>query len=384
MAGVEIAALLSIRAHRLKRIKTILVHAKDHLVGDAILQVPFFHSLRSRFPDAQTTLAVSIGSSAYATFLKPVVAPYLDEVIGNVGLCLRKRQALVGPRPLDGRRFDLVIDMQKTWWRTLAVRRIRNRVFISASRHFLFSDRWPRSFKKPERLIDQFMMLLDATKREPALDLPPPRWYGEDEERRAHELLPPGRTYVGLVPGAGDRGKCWPLDRYVALAREQPKRGRIPVFILGPAEHDWLPSLRAAVPEALIPGWHDGELAPELGSPLQIAAIGSRLAVAVANDCGTAHMLAAGDPPLVSLFGYTNGAKYQPATTRSLRIEARSYGSSDIAAIPYEHVSDALERLLTENSAQDLGVLASVAKSNSTPESMRAGGAIVAPSAAAR
>ena len=302
--------------------------------------------MRSRFPEARTTLAVSIGGSAYATSLQPVVAPYVDEVIENVALCLHKRQAVFGPRPLDGRRFDLVIDMQKTWWRTLAVRRIRNRFFISASRHFLFSDRWPRSFKKPDRLIDQFMMLLDATRQAPAVDLPPPRWYGEAEEERAHALLPAGSTYVGLVPGAGDRGKCWPLERYVALAQEQTKRGRVPVFILGPAEREWLPSLRAAVPEALAPGWHDGKLAPELRSPMQIAALGSRLAVVVANDCGAAHMLAAGDPPLVSLFGYTNGTKYRPATTRSRCIEAKSYGSSDVAAIPYEHVSAAVEQLL--------------------------------------
>jgi hypothetical protein len=64
-----------------------------------------------------------------------------------------------------------VIDMQKTWWRTLAVRRVRHRLFVSASRHFLFSDRWPSSFKKPERLIDQFMMLLDTVGQEPVAEL---------------------------------------------------------------------------------------------------------------------------------------------------------------------------------------------------------------------
>jgi hypothetical protein len=37
--------------------------------------------------------------------------------------------------------------MQKIWWRTLAVRRVRHKLFISASRHFLLSDRWPSSFK---------------------------------------------------------------------------------------------------------------------------------------------------------------------------------------------------------------------------------------------
>ena len=93
----------------------------------------------------------------------------VDDAYRAVGLVtvkdMEKAQAYAWKRPLDGRKFDLVIDMQKTWWKTLAVRRIRHRVFISASKHFLFSSRWPRSFKKPERLIDQFMMLLDRITR---------------------------------------------------------------------------------------------------------------------------------------------------------------------------------------------------------------------------
>ena len=327
---------------------TILVHAKDHNVGDGFLQVPFFRSLRHRFPAARITLAVSIGGSAYASSLKDVVSPFVDEVIENAGLCLEKRQVYARPRPLDGRRFDLVIDMQKTWWRTLAVRRVRHKIFISASKHFLFSDRWPRSFRKPERLVDQFMMLLDATRHDPVGDPPPFRWFGPREEQHARTLLPDGPVHIGLVPGAGDRRKCWPLERYVALAREQLSRGRRPVFILGPQEGEWVSLLSEAVPEAAMPGWRDGELDPEMRNPMQVAALGGRLAAAVANDCGTAHMLAAGETPLVSLFGYTNGAKYQPATPRFRRLGARDYGSKHIGAIPYADVAAALESLMAD------------------------------------
>lgn len=340
--------------------RTVLVHAKDHSVGDSVLQVPFFRSLRSRFPNARITLAVSIGGSAYASALNEVVSFFVDEVIERAELCLRKSQMFAWRRPLNGRRFDLVIDMQKNWWRTLAVRRVRHGVFISASRHFLFSDRWPSSFKKPERLIDQFMMLLDAVGQEPVADLPAPRWFGRAEERAAMNLLPAGETYVGLVPGAGDRGKCWPLEHYVTLAHEQLPKGRRPVFVLGPQEREWFALLREAVPPAIFPGWRDGELDPAVGNPTQVAALGARLAVAVTNDCGTAHMLAAGGTPLIALFGYTNGAKYQPAAPRCRRLDAREYGSRDVAAIPYQDVAAALESLLMAapaiSNAADIGI----------------------------
>jgi len=337
---------------RNSRIQTILVHGKDQRVGDAFLQAPFFRSLRSRFPKAKITLAISEGGSAYAHSLKPAMASYVDEVIEDAKLCMEKAQAYAWERPLGGRRFDLVIDMQKTWWKTLAVRRVRHSVFISASKHFLFSSRWPRSFKKPERLVDQFMMLLDAVRQEPVAEAPPIVWFGPEHARLTDRLLPEGPIYVGLVPGAGDRSKCWPLDRFVTLAKEQAALGRAPVFILGPQEAEWVEPLRAQVPEALTPGWGAGPtLDPAVAEPTQVSAIGARLAVAVANDCGTAHMLAAGGAPLVSLFGFTNGAKYQPAAPIFTRLEAKSYGTRDVASIPLTDVSAAVENLLALRTA---------------------------------
>lgn len=339
---------------RNSRIQTIMVHGKDQRVGDAYLQVPFFRSLRSRFPKARITLAISEGGSAYAHSMAPVAAGYLDEVIEDAKLCMEKAQAYALTRPLNGRRFDLVIDMQKTWWKTLAVRRVRHSVFISASKHFLFSSRWPRSFKKPERLIDQFMMLLDAVKQQPQVEPPPTVWFTAEQAARAERLLPPGKTYVALVPGAGDRSKCWPLDRFIELAKGQAAKGRTPVFILGPEEAEWLAPLRAAVPESVMPGWNEGgwneggALDPAVAQPMQVSALGSRLDVAVSNDCGTAHMLAAGGVKLVSLFGFTNGAKYQPAAPVFRRLEAKSYGTRDVASIPLADVEAAVESLLRE------------------------------------
>jgi len=334
---------------RNSRIQTILVHGKDQRVGDAFLQAPFFRSLRSRFPKAHITLAISEGGSAYAHSLAPAMTGYLDEVIEDAKLCMEKAQAYAWERPLGGRRFDLVIDMQKTWWKTLAVRRIRHRVFISASKHFLFSSRWPSSFKKPERLIDQFMMLLDAVKQEPVAQLPPTVWFTPAQAALAEQLLPPGAVYVAMVPGAGDRSKCWPLDRFIELARIQAAAGRTPVFILGPEEVEWVTPLREAVPQALTPGWSAAPaLDPAVAQPTQVSAIGARLGAAVSNDCGTAHMLAAGGAPLVSLFGFTNGAKYQPAAPIFRRLEAKSYGTRDVASIPLADVSAAVESLLAE------------------------------------
>jgi ADP-heptose:LPS heptosyltransferase len=160
----------------------------------------------------------------------------------------------------------------------------------------------------------------------------------------AAAALPAGPVYIGLAPGAGGRHKCWPLERYIALARHQVGQDRVPVFILGPGEADFAAALRTDVPEARFPTLGDDGL-PNPSIALTIA-LGQRLAVAVANDAGAGHILAAADAPLVSLFGPTPSAKFAPAARRLELIEAQSFGAEAMAAIPLAAVAEAVDRLL--------------------------------------
>lgn len=293
---------------------TLLIHAKDQKIGDAFLQVPFFQSARARFPEARITLAVSLGKTVYASSLAPIIASYVDEIIEDAHLCDHWQQMLGGPRPLDGRKFDLVIDLQKTWWRTLAIHRIRHRWFISASKHYLFSSHRPRTPIKPPHLLDQHLKLLEAASDvERAVPIPV-QWYGETERATARACLPDGVMAIGLVPGAGEAFKRWPLERFCEVGQAQVAKGRRAVFILGPQEAGWIDAITRAVPEALLPGW--ARPGPKKGglNPLEVAALGERLSAVVTNDCGPAHILAVSSVPMVALFGGTNPVKYRPRT----------------------------------------------------------------------
>jgi ADP-heptose:LPS heptosyltransferase len=336
--------------------ETILVHGKDQPIGDAFIQSRFFHELRCLYPNAHITFAVSLGGSAYANSLKSVMAPYLDEVLTHQGLSLDRRAlSPLSPRPLAGRRFDLVIDLEKVWWQTLILRRVRHGGFVSASKHFLFSDCWPRDWRKPEHLSEQYLMLLDALGTAKKVDLPPPDFRCPERMAQAATLLPPGPKYVGLVPGAGDRGKCWPLERYFAVARALIAGGLTPVFLLGPAEADLVPIVRASFESPLLPAWilqADGSATfhPAFSSPLMTVALGRHLCAAVTNDCGMAHMLAAANTPLLTLFGYTNPKKYMPLSSISEVISARHYGTIQPEAIPVEDVLPRIKRLVRQYS----------------------------------
>jgi ADP-heptose:LPS heptosyltransferase len=90
--------------------------------------------------------------------------------------------------------------------------------------------------------------------------------------------------------------------------------------------------------------------------------------VAVSNDSGGGHLLAAGGVPLVSLWGPTVFEKAPPQTKILRTILARDFGGTAMTLIPVDAVEAAIEALLA-GAGQPSGAIAAGA---STPT--RSGG----------
>ena len=154
---------------------------------------------------------------------------------------------MIGTRPLDGRCFDLVIDTGRVFRTTLIVRRISHHYFVSAACAYLLSDLrptpWTKGFSKPPSVVGCLKELAELVTGKP---MPPatPVPLDQDTRDEAARLLPDdGRVYVGFAPGSNDLAKCWPLERYIAVARWVQENGYSPVFFLGPNETAWAESL---------------------------------------------------------------------------------------------------------------------------------------------
>lgn len=322
----------------------VLVYSGLELIGDGVMKLPFVGALRQRWPQARITWLAGKGKTVYAHALAPLVAPALDEVLEDASIGSRAAELL--HRPLPGRRFDLVIDTQRRVLTTLILRRLESRCFVSGAARFLLSDkRPPRGYQRPLRLVDQLLDLLaiaGGTPVEPAPELS----IGPPWSEAAALALPAGPVYVGIAPGAGGAQKRWPLARFLALAEAQQRRGRRVAMLLGPEERSWAGEIEAALPEAVLP-LQDRRIAPEVAaSPIYTMALGRRLALAIANDSGAGHLLAASGVGMVSLFGPTAAAKFAPAARRLELIEAQRFGGDEMAAIPLEAVIEAVERAL--------------------------------------
>ena len=322
--------------------KTIAVYVGGDLIGDAIMKLPFVRALRGAWPAAQVTWIAGIHKTALAHELAPLVAGLIDETIEKAGLYSVFQHLLSAP--LEGRHFDLLIDTQRGVGRSLLVRRIRHNVFVSGTANFLLSDVKPaKPWTRPKGMVAQLMELVSLAYG----DMPPSGpalAKNNDAEHKAVKILPPGRVYVGLAPGAGGQQKRWPLDRYISVGQSVAARGQTPVVILGPGEAALAKEISSAIPDAIVP---EEELnAGYLKSPILSIAIARHLSAAVANDAGVGHILAAADTPLVSLFGPTSPEKFAPSTPQLEIIRAQDFGGDKMSLIPETVVRESLEKLL--------------------------------------
>ncbi len=323
---------------------SVAVYSYEEIIGDGLYKIPVARALRSAFPEARIAW-VTTRRTVLAGRLRPLTEGLIDVFYEDSGIGDRPA-AVLAPMPRTiPERFDVVIDTQSVVWRSLHARRLSRGLFVSPAARWLLSDRRPpKGQPKARHMVDRLLGLLELASGRKA-ELSAAVSIPADLAAKAERLLPDGPTYVGFAPGAGKRVKCWPLEGFIAVAREQAARGRVPVFILGPDEVEWTPRLAEAAPTALFPEqaaevWGDGF------SPLRTVALARRFGAALANDSGVSHMFGAADVPLLTLYGPTDAEKFRPRVSRGLILRAQDFGGEDMAAIPVEAVSAALDGLL--------------------------------------
>jgi heptosyltransferase-3 len=144
----------------------------------------------------------------------------------------------------------------------------------------------------------------------------PPRLlqFEESEVRQAEAFLEATRTaappIVAMHPGSGSRKKCWPPEKFEALARELRRDAGLTIMIiLGPADERLVKRMTTLQKEV------GGIIARNL--PLRhLAAALAQCDVYVGNDSGITHLAAAAGVPAVAIFGPTDPAIWAPAGKR--------------------------------------------------------------------
>lgn len=108
-----------------------------------------------------------------------------------------------------------------------------------------------------------------------------------------------------IHPGSGGRRKCWPLERFLALAVALRAENRAIEFLIGPTEDEsWSPDEISGMEK----------IAPVVrGKPLvEVAEMLAGAEHVVANDSGIAHLAAAVKTRLAVIFGPTDPRRWRP------------------------------------------------------------------------
>ncbi len=322
---------------------SVLVYTDGEVIGDGIIRLPFAAALKEAFPEVTLTWLAS-GYSVFGTALKDLAQPVIDDVVIIPHRRLPLSDFIRRPAPVRGRRFDIVIETQRKVKRSAWLKRVNHRLFVSAAANGRLSDVALPS--RQDRFIDQLLAMAAAaagvTLTPKPIALADPSW-----EQAARNVLPEGQRYIGFVVGAGHPDKCWPLDRFIALAQTQLERGRIPVIFLGPQEGALAETLRVALPNAILPLTESNGVSIDRGHACYTIALGSRLALTVANDSGGGHLIAAGGSPMLSLFrSGTVRKKFLPTATRVEALAPEDFAGTMMADIPLQAVESTLEKML--------------------------------------
>lgn len=115
------------------------------------------------------------------------------------------------------------------------------------------------------------------------------------QEPRPVAGAPPPRPFVLMVPGGVENRpeKRWPLERYCELARQLRERGYDIVIIGGPQESALARTIQKAAGNARdLTGRTDFS---------QIAVLGARAVLAVGNNTGPMHLIAAAGAPTIAV-----------------------------------------------------------------------------------
>ncbi|PJE99573.1 glycosyl transferase [Streptomyces carminius] len=277
-------------ARRAYRPRVLVLRALG--LGDLLAGVPALRALRRAFPGHETVLAAPAGlaplverTGAVDTLL-PAAAP---------GRAVPEELDWSGPPP------DIAVDLHGNGPESM---RPLEKLGPGRLLAFAAPDGPPWYAQEHER--DRWCRFLRCygIPADPAdLRLPPPDPAVEPS---------PAPGAVLLHPGAGSPSRCWPVERYAAVARELCRAGHRVAVTGGPDEREL--TARLAELAGLPPG---GVHRP--ASLDGLAALVADASAVVSGDTGIAHLAVALGIPSVTLFGPVAPRLWGPPRTERHR-----------------------------------------------------------------
>jgi lipopolysaccharide heptosyltransferase I len=289
---------------------------KPSSLGDVVLALPALTALRKGFPDAKISWLIR---PEFAPLIQN--HPHLNDIIlfdrkllGKAWYQPRAAAALLSLiRDLRLHRFDAVFDFQGLF-RTASIARLsgcRNRFGMKLSRelaHLFYTHKVPHD-SDCIHLVDYYLKMTriagaaETTARF-VLPIDPVAADSVNSKLAAHAVNED--NYAVLIPGSAHADKCWPVERFAALADKIHSHSGFSIVVTGTLQEKPVVKNLKSLSAAPIADFAGLTNLPELTALLKSAKL------VVGNDTGPSHIAAALGKPLVMIFGRSNPARVAP------------------------------------------------------------------------
>ncbi|MCE5185564.1 MAG: glycosyltransferase family 9 protein [Planctomycetaceae bacterium] len=289
---------------------------KPSSLGDIVHALPAVAGLRKQLPNARITWLVR---RQFAPLLKNI--GFIDELL----LFERDKMAAWFYSPaalrcllnfreqLKNGRFDLVLDLQGLLrsglfaWMTGSTARVGLAEAREGAR-FFYTKRVDAPSDSPH-ILDYYYKLLNeiGIRAVPAeFRLAPPDEAAKSIEAKMSRFGLSPKRFVVLVPSSAHAAKCWPAQRFAAIAEQLRNRFQWDLAAVGTAaDKEIIARIQRHCADPII------DLSGQTSLP-ELAALFERSAAVISNDTGPGYIAAACGVPTVIVFGRTNPLRLGP------------------------------------------------------------------------
>jgi heptosyltransferase-1 len=312
---------------------------KPSSLGDVVMALPALSALRRNFPRAKISWLIR---PEFAPLIDG--HPHLDEIIlfdrKSLGRAWRHPAALRELTALISRlrrsHFDAVLDLQGLFrsaslaWLSGCKQRF-GPIWRKELAHYFYTTAIPPRLEWVH-VVDFYLKLIETmggTDLRVEFVLPEkPEAAAAARDLLSRHGVDPG-CCAAIIPGSAQVSKCWPAERFAALADRLASDHGLAVVATGSrGESPMIEQIRSLAkhPIANLAGCTS---LPELTEVLRMAKL------VVSNDTGPGHIAAALGRPLVMMFSWSNPLRVGPygrpecivardMSTRSLAIKSRN------------------------------------------------------------
>ena len=323
--------------------KKVLIFSNGEQIGDGILKLPIVYQLKDRFPNYEIHWMTDTIYTEYNQRLKKFTSNYIDKIWEKAKLNPFFWKKISNVYNLNNEEFDIIIDTQKAVPRTIALKRLKTKIFISSAANWFFSNLKPKAFSKERKFyIKSIIEMLDLVsnyedEKEFEIDIP------QAITETLNKLFDPSKKYIGIAPGSNTPTRIWSFDKYLEVAKFYEKKDFNIVFFLGPEEQNLRKEIIDVIDNPLFP---EEEVENYPGIEVVMAST-NYLDIAITNDSGTGQMLSTNMCPLLKICGPTSAVKFLNDQFTNINfIASQSFGGDDIDLITSDAVNNEIDKIL--------------------------------------